>query len=145
MNFQQRRRSAPSDSMSRSLRDPDLLAEAWGIRVIETRKLDPRFNGMFLARHRAIILRADLDYWTRRSCLAHELGHAKYGDTHHANARAEARADRFAANFLIDPAQYAQLEQIHEGHLGGIAHELGVTPHLLQVWKDNLEHRIKSA
>lgn len=145
MSTQQQHRSAPSDLMSLTTHDPEQLAEAWGIRLIETSKLDSRFNGMYLAQHRAIIMRADLDYWTRRSCLAHELGHARYGDSHHANPRAESRADRFAANLLIDPGQYLRLEQLHDGHTGAIAHELGITPHLLQVWKASTENAIKSA
>lgn len=145
MTTQQQHRSAPSTLTSLTTRDPEQLAEAWGIRLIETGKLDPRFNGMYLAQHHAIVLRTDLDYWTRRSCLAHELGHARYGDSHHANARAEARADRFAANLLIDPDRYLQLEQLHEGHEGAIAHELGITPQLLQVWKASTENILKSA
>ena len=80
MNTQQQHRSAPSTLTSLKTRDPERLAEAWGIRLIETNRLDPRFNGMYLERHHAIVLRTDLDYWTRRSCLAHELGHARYGD-----------------------------------------------------------------
>ena len=145
MNTPQQHRSAPSALTSLKTRDPERLAEAWGIRLIETSSLDPRFNGMYLAQHHAIVLRTDLDYWTRRSCLAHELGHARYGDAHYANPRSEARADRFAADLLIDPDQYLQLEQLHDGHTGAIAHELGITPHLLQVWKASTENIIKSA
>lgn len=145
MNTPQQHRSAPNDLKSQTIPEPEHLAEAWGIRIIETNQLDPRFNGMYLDHHRTILLRSDLDYWTRRSCLAHELGHARYGDTHFANVRAEARADRFAADLLICPEQYLRLEQLHEGHEGAIAHELGITPHLLQVWKSSAENFLRSA
>lgn len=142
MNTPQQPKNTPIRSKNRITRsdiDPESLAEQMGIRIIETSKLDPRFNGMYLHKHNVIVMRSKLDYWTRRSCLAHELGHAHYGDEAHGDPRAEARADRYAAHLLIDEDSYRAAERLHDGHEGAIALELGITPDLLRVWKRTTE------
>ncbi|MDN8624550.1 ImmA/IrrE family metallo-endopeptidase [Corynebacterium kroppenstedtii] len=70
------------------------------------------------------------------SILAHELGHAIHGDLGHGTPRQEARADRFAANLLITEDEYRQAEILYGPHPGAIAHELGVTNHLVAVWRN---------
>lgn len=96
---------------------------------------------------RTISLRTGLPARARRCTLAHELGHAILG---HAAGdhlpqwlveKQERAADRWAADLLIDPYEYAELETIYEGHLGAIAADLGVTVSLLAVWRANLEKR----
>lgn len=67
--------------------------------------------------------------------LAHELGHAHYGDPAGHDPRLEARADRFAARLLISPVEYAAAERAYGAHPAHIAHELGVTVHLVDVWR----------
>lgn len=131
MNTPQQHKSAPTRSRSQKAPngiEPETLAEQMGIHIIETSELDPRFNGMYLHNHKVIVMRSNLDYWTRRSCLAHELGHAHYGDEIHGDPRAEARADRFAAHLLIDEESYRAAERLHDGHEGAIALDLGITP-----------------
>ncbi|WP_408931096.1 ImmA/IrrE family metallo-endopeptidase [Corynebacterium sp. YSMAA1_1_D6] len=74
-----------------------------------------------------------------RSVLAHELGHAHYGDTPtgngHYDQRQERRADEYAARLLINPHDFEAAATWHHGHLPAIADELEVTKHLLRVWK----------
>lgn len=119
--------------------DLDQLADALGVAVVETPYLDDGLNGQYLHHRRLILLRHGLDPWTRKSALAHELGHAYYGDNIHGDPRLERRADQFAAQILITPTEYRLAEKLHDGHTGAIAYELGVTPHLITVWKDLYE------
>lgn len=108
--------------------DLDRLADALGVTVAETPHLDDGLNGQYLHHRRLILLRQGLDPWTRKSTLAHELGHAWHGDDIHGDPRLERRADQFAAQILITPDMYKNAEKLHEGHTGAIAYELGVTP-----------------
>jgi len=75
--------------------------------------------------------------------LAHELGHALTGDVptgiQHFDQRMERAADMTAANMLISHADYAAAEALYGAHDGAIARELGVTTHLLAVWRATYE------
>ncbi len=65
--------------------------------------------------------------------IAHELGHAHYGDRCEGNPDVEERADIYATQLLIDPKVYAALEQ--QGlHQHDIAEELGVSVDALNLW-----------
>lgn len=65
--------------------------------------------------------------------IAHELGHAHNGDRCEGDPTVEERADIYAAELLIEPRRYAELEQ--QGlHQYDIAEELGVTVHVLNLW-----------
>lgn len=89
---------------------------------------------------RIISLRKNLSERAYRSTLAHELGHAFYRDeltgVDWIDDRMEKRANTFAANLLIDHHDVAQAEHLHGPHEDMIAHELGVTRHLLAHWRD---------
>nr|DAK57406.1 MAG TPA: IRRE PROTEIN, Deinococcus, Radiotolerance, Gene regulation.24A [Caudoviricetes sp.] len=74
--------------------------------------------------------------------LAHELAHAHYGDPPGHQPRYEARADRFAAKLLVSPVEYATAEQTYGPHPARIAHELGVTIHIINVWRAMNERKI---
>lgn len=73
-----------------------------------------------------------------RSTLAHELGHAHYGDHPtghgHYDQKQEARADRYAARLLIDPQAFDTAYRWCQGDLQELADELEVTQHLLAVY-----------
>lgn len=87
---------------------------------------------------KVISLRDDLSDRQLVSTLAHEIGHALRGDVPTGTAfdqRAERAADHFAATYLISPVEYALAEEIHGTALDAIANELGVTTHLLEVWR----------
>lgn len=122
--------------------DLDKIAELFGVHIIETLDLRPEWDGMYLHRRRVILLRKDLDYWKRRSILAHELGHAFYRDETHGDTRLERRADQWAAELLISKDEYKAAEIIHGSHLGAIAHELGVTPEIVETWR-TIHERIR--
>lgn len=127
-------------------KDPSLveIALEHGIEVVSHRGGD---KGRWYPARRTISLRSDLPARARTCTLAHELGHAVLG--HDAGAdlpqwvveKQERAADKWAADLLIDPREYAELETIYEGHLGAIASEMGVTVSLLATWRDNLEMR----
>lgn len=89
----------------------------------------------WLPRQRAVSMRIGVDDVTALCALAHELGHAHYGDPPGHDQRLEARADRFAARLLISPDEYAMAERAYGPHPAHIAHELGVTVHLVNVWR----------
>ncbi|EPD70823.1 hypothetical protein HMPREF1219_00118 [Corynebacterium pyruviciproducens ATCC BAA-1742] len=71
--------------------------------------------------------------------LAHELGHAVHGDPPGHTGACERRADLFAARLLIDPDEYRRAEAIYGTAPARLAEELGVTQHLLCVWKTIFE------
>lgn len=77
---------------------------------------------------------------TQRVTLAHELGHAHYGHTWTDNpdrhTMQERMADRYAANLLISPAEYALAEHLVGPHPGAIARELGITRRLVELWRE---------
>lgn len=87
-----------------------------------------------------ITLRSDLGPVARRVTLAHEIAHHLAGDEPTEDpvlhARQERRAWEQAARWLISPAEYALAERLHGPHDGALAHELGVTTHLIRVWRE---------
>ena len=89
-------------------------------------------------RHRSIWLRPGLTDIEARSLLAHELGHAAYGDEGAQLWAGEARAWRYAAWLLIDDDYYAEAERVYGPHIGGLALALDVTPEVITAYQDKL-------
>lgn len=116
--------------------EPNLAAAAGG--PVTVLSHDGGEKGRFFG-GRVISLRRDLGPVNRRCTLAHELGHVVLGHDPAATGwwkvRQEKAADRWAAETLIDPAEYQAAEQAHGPHPGGIAAELGVTVHLVEVFR----------
>ncbi|ERS44693.1 MULTISPECIES: ImmA/IrrE family metallo-endopeptidase [Corynebacterium] len=81
-----------------------------------------------------VTVRVGMDDATTLCALAHELGHAHYGDPPGHHGAHELRADRFAARLLVSPAEYAAAEALYGPQLSLIAHELGVTVKVLKTW-----------
>lgn len=96
----------------------------------------------WLPQQRAVTVRHGMSDAETLCSLAHELGHAYYGDPAGHHPRYEKRADRFAARLLISPVEYAVAERAYGPHPARLAHELGVTVHLLDVWRDIHQTRI---
>ena len=69
------------------------------------------------------------------STLAHELGHAHFRHPAGHSPCNELAADRWAARALIDADEYRELERLFPGEDFLISQELGVTQHLLGVWR----------
>lgn len=97
--------------------------------------------------HGLITLRSDLGPVARRVTLAHEIAHHLAGDEPTEDvvldARQERRAWEQAARWLISPVEYQLAERVHGPHEGALAHELGVTTHLIRVWR-GLHERISA-
>lgn len=111
---------------------------------IEYTNLTDRIGGY---RHdlRHIRLQTGMLYRKERTVLAHELGHATYGDTPTMfstyAARQERRANEWAAHFLINIDDYQLAEEKYGPNTEWIAQELGVLNHLVAAYERTL-HRI---
>jgi len=115
------------------------LADDLGVRVEEdVGRLRPADMGGWFPDDRLILIRRGLGYRNRLHAIAHELGHATHDDPAGHVPRHELRAERYAAQLLIDPHEYAELETMYDGNPGAIAAELGVTVGLLTIWRDDL-------
>lgn len=121
------------------------FAAAIGITVEDDHAgiLQPGDLGGYFHDARRILLSPTLGPVNRRCTLAHEIAHALRGDeptgSPHFDARAERAADQVAAELLISHVEYAAAESIYGPHSGAIARELGVTTHLLAVWRQTFE------
>lgn len=89
-----------------------------------------------------IRLQRGMLYRKERSVLAHELAHEYYGDTPDMFGRlprkAETRADKWAAHFLINPSEYRLAEERFGSNTEWIAQELGVLEHLVHAYEKTL-------
>ncbi len=110
------------------------LAETNGI-TIEYAPLKHR-DGEYRHDLKRIRLREGMNYRLERSTLAHELAHAAFGDQPSkfgpVTAKQERRADEWAAWQLITLSTYREAEQLHNGHIPSMAHELGVISRLVE-------------
>lgn len=113
-----------------------LLAESMGVQLQRHTGGCP---GWYDHHRRIISTRRGQSISQYRSVLAHELGHAAHGDTPtgngHFDQRQERRADEYAAQLLITPADFETAAIWHHGHLPAIADELEVTQHILKTWQ----------
>lgn len=105
------------------------IADALGV-TIDYRHLRDDRDGQYVHSKKVIHLRPGMHARHRRSVLAHELGHAVFGDVPSkfgpVNAKQERRAEEWAALRLIDHDEYRYLEAAYDGRAAGIALELGV-------------------
>ncbi|HCD1919249.1 TPA: ImmA/IrrE family metallo-endopeptidase [Corynebacterium striatum] len=120
-----------------------LLAESMGVQLQRHTGGPP---GWYDHQQRIISTRRGQSISQYKSVLAHELGHAHYGDTPtgngHFDQRQERRADEYAAQLLINPGDFEGAAIWHHGHLPAIADELEVTQHLLRTWNALYERQI---
>lgn len=68
------------------------------------------------------------------AALAHEVGHAAFGDTCSTDM-IERRADEYGASLVLTPTEYADAERQVGPHAGALARELGVTRDLVLAWR----------
>lgn len=101
---------------------------------------DPDLWGYYDHSRRIIVLRLDLTPYEMRSAMAHELAHAFYGDSC-SSASNERRAERYAAQLLIDPEDYARAEA-GGSDIWAIADDLRVTVELVQTYRDQCLQRL---
>lgn len=110
--------------------DLRIMAEDMGI-LLQHHDGGPK--GLYLHDHRIITTRRGLSIAQYRSTLAHELAHAHYGDTM-TTPRIEARADRWAADLLLDEQEVREALIWHNHHRAPAAYDLEISKHLLDVW-----------
>lgn len=125
---------------------PDLaiMADLLGVTLA---KHDSGPPGFYDHCARTISTRRGLSASMYRSTLAHELGHAVYGDqpTHHGHfdQKQERRADRFAARLLINPHTFPTDYSWCQGRISELADELEVTQHLVRTFIESHPHLLK--
>lgn len=122
------------EKMGKTCPDLHAIANHMGVRLVRHASGPKAF---YIHRRRVISTRRGMSITQYRSSLAHELGHAHYGDEPTLgvfDTKQEKRADLWAANLLIDSDEFRQAYIWHRGRLGGIADELEVSHHLLRVW-----------
>ena len=111
------------------------LAEQLGVKLVHH---SGGVKGWYHHPTRTISTRRGMSTAQYKSTLAHELGHAFYGDvtTGHGwfDTRTEHRADQYAARLLITPEDFHDAYTWHDGHLPAIADDLEVTHRLLATW-----------
>ena len=101
---------------------------------VEWEDLGAYRRGLYRHHRRLIVLSSRLTRAQATATLAHELGHARFGDTC-SSAPAEARAWMYAAAVLITPRQYAAAEALVGHHPAALALHLEVTPKLVESWR----------
>jgi hypothetical protein len=112
-----------------------LLAHAADLGLdVEWADLGDVRRGHYLADRRLIVLNDRLTRPQALATLAHELGHALAGDRC-STPDAERRASELGASLVIGVADYERAERLVGQHLGALADELGVTPHLVAAWR----------
>lgn len=118
------------------------LADSLGVRI-EYTHLPASIDGEYIHGMKLIRLRRGMAARHHRSVLAHELGHAAFGDTPSkfgpVHAKQERRAEEWAALRLIPVDDYRRAEHIHHGHAGAIAIDLGVMTSTVQAFQGMVE------
>lgn len=109
---------------------------------IEYARLRHGHDGEYHHDQKLIRLRPGMNARLHRSVLAHELGHAAFDDQPTrfgpAHAKQERRAEEWAALRLITPADYRHVEELHAGHPGAMALELGIMKSTLTAFQNLL-------
>lgn len=105
-----------------------------GIQV-EWASLGDNRRGEYRRHGDRIVLNLRLTARQAVSTLAHELGHHRFGDRCSTGAN-ERRAWEYAAALLITPEEYEEAEEVVGHQVSALALELGVTPRLIEAWRD---------
>ncbi len=101
---------------------------------VEWRDLGEWRRGEYRRDDRLIVLNPRLTGRQVVACLAHELGHARFGHGCSSPAN-ERRAWEYAAALVLSPAEYAAAEARVGPDPAGLALELAVTPQLIWSWR----------
>lgn len=103
--------------------------------LVEWADLGDVRRGEYRDATRTIVLHRDLTRAQATATLAHELGHAAFGDRCSTPA-AERRAWEYGAALIITERDYRRAERVAGPHPSAIAAELGVTRRLVEAWRD---------
>ncbi|MFB7843591.1 hypothetical protein [Microbacterium sp. NPDC056052] len=117
------------------------LVEQAGITIEYKRPREGRDGESFVDR-KLTRLRPGMHARLHRCVLAHELGHHAFG--HHpspfgpVHAKQERAAEEWGALRLISLDDYRHVEEIHGGHVGAMALDLGVMRSTLEAFRSVL-------
>ena len=112
---------------------------AWQYGRVLTMPMSVGFQGAFDVETGTIYVSDQLSDIQRRCVLAHEISHAKHKDVRcRTNGYSERRADREAAQLLVNPLEYASAEIIND-NLVWLARELGVMPYIIRAYRSLLD------
>lgn len=118
----------------------DLLHVAANLGVNVTWRNLGRRRGEYRHDAKLITINPRMSGLLQRSTLAHELGHAWYGDTWTDDPRLlevrERKANTYAAALLVSPFDYALAERLVGPHAGAIARELNVARYVVDAWRE---------
>lgn len=100
--------------------------------------------GLYKESTQTIAIDLNLTYTQKRCTLTHELWHWHYGDLGCTtkDRKTEMRARRKTALLLIDPVEYATVEQMFEGEPTRMALELNVTMQVLSDYRNMLHEGV---
>ena len=101
-------------------------------------------KGAWLPQGSRISVRYGMSDAQTRSTLAHEIIHALHRDPAGHVAATERRTDREAAHLLVTRREYLRAEQIYGTDEDRVAEELGVTRHLVRVWKASVDQNMSA-
>jgi Zn-dependent peptidase ImmA (M78 family) len=101
---------------------------------VQWQDLGDRRRGHYLDDSSTIVLNQRLTRAQATATLAHEIGHAVFGDRCSSPSR-ERRADEYGASLLITVKDYQSAERAVGEHAGALAVELEVTPRLVEAWR----------
>lgn len=94
--------------------------------------------GAYFHQEQLIIIDARLPPARLIETLAHEYTHATLGHDGCQPHHIETKVDKYAAQLLISPAEYALAEHLYGTDTYAIADELGVTPETIQHYQHTL-------
>lgn len=118
-----------------------LLAHCGDLGIeVEWLDLGGRRRGEYRDDEQVIRLNTSLTRDQATATLAHELGHAMFGDRC-STAAGERRAWEYGAALIVSPREYAHAESMVGCHPAALALELGVTPRLIEAWRRWFEKR----
>lgn len=104
--------------------------------------LPPDRDGETNHDRKVVRIQFDLSFRTYRSTVAHEACHVVFGDEPSmfgpVNAKAERRADEWAALQLVSLDEYRHAEMQHDGNVEAMAIELCVTTDLVEAFRNVL-------
>ncbi|MDQ7877316.1 ImmA/IrrE family metallo-endopeptidase [Microbacterium sp. QXD-8] len=121
------------------MKDLLTLAAELGLTVVERRG---KHLGGYHAGSRTVRLDPHMPRRVARAVLAHEIAHHVFGDEPSpygpVRAKQERRANEWAALRLITPDAFADAERLRNGHTASMAHDLDVTPELIDAYRQVL-------
>lgn len=101
---------------------------------VEWRDLGSRRHGQYHHEGHLVVLNTRLTRAQATGALAHEVGHAVFGDRC-STPRNERRADEYGASLIILVKDYQAAERAVGPHVGALAEELCVTPRMIEAWR----------